>query len=248
MNFIYAIFSSVFISLLSFAGAISLLLKEDLLKKTLLLLVAFSAGSLIGGAFLHLLPEGLEKLNNYNLTFLITITGITLFFILEKFLFWRHCHKGGKCDFHTFTYMNLIGDGIHNFIDGLIIGATFFVDIKLGLATVIAIIFHEIPQELGDFGVLIYGGMKKARALFLNFISSTAAIFGTLLGYFFSSHTDGFTSLLMPFAAGGFIYIASSDLIPELHKQIDTKKSLISIVFFIIGICFMYILKITGTE
>lgn len=248
MNFIYAILSSVFISLLSFAGAVSLLLKEDLLKKILLLLVAFSAGSLIGNAFLHLLPEGLEKLGNYNMTFLIAISGITVFFIMEKFLFWRHCHKGGKCDFHSFTYMNLIGDGIHNFIDGLIIGAAFYVDMKLGIATVIAIVFHEIPQEMGDFGVLIYGGMKKAKALFLNFISATAAILGTILGFFFSSNAVGFADFLMPFAAGGFIYIASSDLIPELHRQIDTKKSLFSILLFIVGICFMYLLKIVGNE
>lgn len=248
MNFVFAILSSIFISLLSFAGSVSLILKEELLKKLLLLLVAFSAGSLIGGAFLHLLPESLEKTDNYNTTFLITISGITLFFLLEKFLFWRHCHKGGKCDFHTFTYMNLIGDGIHNFIDGLIIGAAFFVDIKLGFATVIAIVFHEIPQELGDFGVLIYGGMKKARALFFNFLSATTAIIGTIAGFFFSSYISSFTSFLMPFAAGGFIYIASSDLIPELHKQPDIKKSMFSILFFILGICLMFILKIAGNE
>jgi len=247
MNFIFAISSSIIISLISFIGAVSLLMSESLFKKILLIFVAFSAGSLIGGAFLHLLPEGLEKLGNYNLTFLITIIGLTLFFIMEKFLFWHHCHKGGKCDVHSFTYMNLIGDGVHNFIDGIIIGVSFYVDIKLGIATSIAIIFHEIPQELGDFGVLIYGGMKKAKALFLNFISATTAILGTVIGFFFSSHATGFANFLMPFAAGGFIYIASSDLIPELHRQIDTKKSLISILFFVIGICFMYILKILGT-
>ena len=248
MNFSFAILSSIFISLLSFVGAVSLLLKEDMLKKILLLFVASSAGSLIGGAFLHLLPEGLEKLKDYNITFLIAISGITLFFIMEKFLFWRHCHKGGKCDFHSFTYMNLIGDGIHNFIDGLIIGAAFYIDVRLGVVTVNAIIFHEIPQELGDFGVLIYGGMKAVKALFLNFISATTAIIGTVLGFFFSSHIDGFTSFLMPFAAGGFIYIASSDLIPELHKQPDIKKSMISILFFIVGIIFMFLLKIIGNE
>jgi zinc and cadmium transporter len=248
MNFFYAISSSIFVSLISFIGAVSLLFSEDLLKKILLILVGFSAGSLIGGAFLHLLPEGLDKMNDYNLTFLITISGIVLFFLMEKFLFWRHCHKGGRCDVHTFTYMNLIGDGVHNFIDGLIIGSAFYVDVKLGAATVIAVVFHEIPQELGDFGVLIYGGMNKAKALFLNFVSATTAIIGTILGFFFSSHTIGFTSFLMPFAAGGFIYIAMSDLIPELHRQSDTKKSIFSILFFVIGICFMYVLKIYGNE
>ncbi len=243
MNFILAISASVIVSLISFIGLITLLLNEKILQKILLALVGFSAGSLIGGVFLHLLPETFEGKENYILPFSIVIIGFTIFFLMEKFLLWRHCHKGGKCDVHTFTYMNLIGDGVHNFIDGLVIGGAFFVDIKTGIAVTAAIIFHEIPQELGDFGVLIYGGMKKIKALFFNFLSAATAILGTLTGYFFASHSESFINILMPFAAGGFIYVAASDLIPELHKSTDTGKSLVSIFLFLSGIIFMAWMK-----
>jgi zinc and cadmium transporter len=140
--------------------------------------------------------------------------------------------------------MNLIGDGIHNLIDGIVIGTSFVVDLKTGIAVTLAIIFHEIPQELGDFGVLIYGGMKKTKALFFNFLSATTAIIGTILGYFLAMHTQNFIQVLMPFAAGGFIYIAASDLIPELHRQTDTGKSLVAIFLFLAGIIFMAWIKI----
>jgi len=243
MNFIFAIFASIVVSLISFIGAITLFLNERILQRVLLALVGFSAGSLIGGAFLHLLPESFNKKCDYLLPFGIVILGFTLFFIMEKFLLWRHCHKG-KCDIHTFTYMNLIGDGIHNLIDGIVIGTSFVVDLKTGIAVTLAIIFHEIPQELGDFGVLIYGGMKKAKALFFNFLSATTAIIGTILGYFLAMHTQNFIQVLMPFAAGGFIYIAASDLIPELHRQTDTGKSLVAIFLFLAGIIFMAWIKI----
>ncbi len=245
MNFVIAILASVIVSLISFVGIIALLLNENLLKKILLALIGFSAGSLIGGAFLHLLPETFEKGQDYIFSFSIVIISFTIFFLMEKFLLWRHCHKGEKCDVHTFTYMNLIGDGIHNLIDGLVIGGAFFVDIKIGIAATIAIISHEIPQELGDFGVLIYGGMKKSKALFFNFLSATTAILGTLIGYFLAVNLENFISALMPFAAGGFIYIAASDLIPELHRQSDSKKSLTAILLFLLGIIFMAWLKIS---
>lgn len=243
MNFIFAIFASIIVSLLSFIGAVTLFLNEKILQRILLALVGFSAGSLIGGAFLHLLPESFNQKCDYLLPFGIVISGFTLFFIMEKFLLWRHCHKG-KCDVHTFTYMNLIGDGIHNLIDGIVIGTAFVVDIKTGLAVTFAIIFHEIPQELGDFGVLVYGGMKKAKALFLNFLSAATAIVGTVIGYFLATHMQNFIQVLMPFAAGGFIYIAASDLIPELHRQTDTGKSITAIFLFLAGIIFMAWIKI----
>lgn len=246
MNLVFAISASIFVSLISFVGLVTFILNEKILQRILLALVGFSAGSLIGGAFLHLLPESFAGgKDNFILPFGITIFGFTMFFILEKFLLWRHCHKG-KCDVHTFTYMNLIGDGIHNLIDGIIIGTSFVIDIKTGIAVTSAIIFHEIPQELGDFGVLIYGGMKKAKAIFLNFLSATTAILGTFLGYFLASHSENFIQILMPFAAGGFIYIAASDLIPELHRQTDTGKSLVSIFLFLTGIIFMLWLKMTN--
>jgi len=242
MNFLWAICASIAVSLISLLGIFSLLLKKNLLEEILILLVGFSAGGLIGGAFLHLLPEALEAADNTFTPFIYVIAGFIFFFILEKYLHWRHCHKG-KCDIHVFTYLNLIGDGIHNFLDGLIIGASFVVGFKIGIVTSVAIILHEIPQELGDFGVLIYGGFSKFKALAYNFLSASTAILGTVLGYAFASRAGNFSSFLLPVAAGGFIYIASCDLIPELHRQPDMKKSTLSIFFFILGILLMLVLK-----
>jgi zinc and cadmium transporter len=239
MNIFWALGASIVVSLVSFVGIISLLLKEDLLNKILLLLISFSAGALIGGAFLHLIPEAVEK-SPHGGVYLFIIVGFILFFILEKYLHWRHCHKG-KCEIHTFTYLNLVGDGVHNFIDGLIIGSAFVVNINFGIATSFAIIIHEIPQEIGDFGVLIYGGLGRNKALFYNFLSAITAILGTVIGFALANVSDGFLKLLMPVAAGGFIYIASCDLIPELHKQQDIKKATLSMIVFILGVVFMYL-------
>jgi len=135
--------------------------------------------------------------------------------------------------------MNLVGDGIHNFIDGLVIAASFVFSIQIGITTTFAVIAHEIPQELGDFGVLVYGGFAKFKALFYNLLSALTAIFGALLGFFLFPLIDNLASFLVPFAAGGFIYIAGSDLIPELHKEANLKRSILSFIFFLVGILFM---------
>lgn len=242
MAFLWAIGASILVSVVSLIGIFSLLLNEKLLNRILILLVGFGAGGLIGSSFLHLIPETLENSKDFALSFLYVILGFILFFVLERYFFWRHCHKEG-CEIHPFTYLNLVGDFIHNFGDGLIIGVSFFADIRIGIVSTLAIIMHEVPQELGDFGILIYGGLSKFKALVFNYISATAAILGTVIGYFFASHINNFSSILLPFAAGGFIYIASCDLIPELHRQPDIKKSSISMLFFILGILLMWWLK-----
>ena len=239
MNLVWALGASIVVSLISFVGVISLLLKENLLNKILLLLISFSAGALIGGAFLHLIPEAVEKSGHSSEVYLFVIAGFIVFFILEKYLHWRHCHKG-KCEIHMFTYINLVGDGVHNFIDGLIIGSSFVVNVNFGLTTTFAIIMHEIPQEIGDFGVLVYGGLNKNKALFYNFLSALTAVLGTVIGYALANASDVFLKLLMPVAAGGFIYIASCDLIPELHKEQNIKKATLSMAVFILGVAFMY--------
>lgn len=238
MNFIWALAASLIVSLISLAGIITLLLKERLLGEILLLLISFSAGALIGGAFLHLIPEAVEK-SGHSQVYSLVIIGFILFFILEKYLHWRHCHEG-KCDIHTFTYLNLFGDGAHNFIDGIIIGSSFVVNVNFGIATSFAIIMHEIPQEIGDFGVLVYGGLSKHKALFYNFLSAATAILGTIIGFILASASDIFLKLLMPLAAGGFIYIASCDLVPELHKEQDIRKATLAMAAFILGVAFMY--------
>jgi len=232
-----SLIATVIVSLISLVGVFSLWIKHKLLDKILLLLVGFSAGALMGGAFFHLIPEA-TKNSSIEFVGVMVVAGFSLFFLIERVLHWRHCHKG-KCDVHTFTYMNLIGDGVHNFIDGMIIAASFSMSIHIGIITTFAVIAHEIPQEIGDFGVLVYGGFSKIKALAFNFLSAITAVLGALVGHFLSSATESFSNALIPFAAGGFIYIFASDLTPELHKEPSLSKSLLSFAFFIMGILLM---------
>lgn len=242
VNFVWAVGASIIVSLISLIGILSLLLKENLLNKLLFVLIAFAAGGLIGGAFLHLLPEALEQAVSSEV-FLYLIVGFIFFFILEKYLHWRHCHEG-TCDIHPFTYLSLIGDGVHNFIDGLVIGASFLVSIKFGLITTLIIVLHEIPQEIGDFGILVYGGFTKLKALYFNFLIALTCIFGAIAGYLVSAYIDNFSVFLIPFTAGGFIYIAACDLIPELHKQPELKKSAVSMLAFLCGILLILLTRL----
>jgi zinc and cadmium transporter len=242
IELLYIIVVTFAIALIAFIGIFTLLLKEKLLNKILLILVSLSAGALMGGAFLHLIPEAVEKSQGTDI-FLFVLVGFILFFVIEKVLHWRHCHKG-KCDVHTFTYMNLVGDTIHNFIDGLILAASFVTSVELGLTTTIAIAAHEIPQEIGDFGVLIYGGFKKKKAIILNFIVALSIVIGGLIGYFISKSVGSAVTFLLPFAAGGFIYIAATDLIPEIKKELDFKKYMATLIVFIIGILIMWFIKL----
>jgi zinc and cadmium transporter len=242
MNLLYALIASVIVSLISLIGVFALAIKDNLFKKLIIFLVAFAAGGLIGGAFLDIIPEATEYVRNITQLFLYVVLGYMLFFILEKYLHWRHCHSA-ECKIHRFTYLNIIGDIAHNFSDGIIIGAVFLINIKVGIAATLAIIFHEIPHELGNFSVLVYGGFSKAKALFYNFLSSLFAIAGTIAGYFLASKINGFSAVLLPAAAGGFIYIASCDLIPELHKEEDGMRSALIMVTFAFGIILMYLLK-----
>ncbi len=241
-SFLWAIGASVVVSLISLIGIFTLLLKENLLNKLLFVLIAFAAGGLIGGAFLHLLPEALEQTGS-SAVFSYLIVGFIFFFILEKYLHWRHCHEG-TCSIHPFTYLSLIGDGIHNFIDGLIIGASFLVSIQFGIITTLVIVLHEIPQEMGDFGILVYGGFTKFKALYFNFLIALTCIAGTIAGYLISANLKDFSVFLIPFTAGGFIYIAACDLIPELHKQPELKKSALSMLAFLCGISIILLTRL----
>lgn len=242
MVLIWILISTVVVSLISLIGIVALSIKEKLLHKILFCLVGFSAGALIGGAFLHILPEALEETQSTTV-FYYLIAGISIFFLLERYLHWRHCHEDGFCKTHAFTYLNLVGDGFHNFIDGMVIAASFVASFKLGVVTTIAIILHEIPQELGDFGVLVYGGFSKKKALLFNFASALMAVLGAIIGYLLTDLTKGFSSVILPFTAGGFIYIATSDLIPEIHKESDLKRSTAAFAAFLLGIVFMALAK-----
>jgi len=245
-SLIWIMISTFIISLISFIGIFTLALKDKLLDKIVLLLVSLSAGALMGGAFLHLLPESVELSEGLDV-FLFVLVGFALFFLIEKVLHWRHCHKG-ECKVHTFTYMNLIGDSIHNFIDGLIMATSFVISIPLGMTTTMAIALHEIPQEIGDFGVLIYGGFTKKKALVLNFLTALTAVLGGLIGFFISNMVENVKLIILPFAAGGFLYIAASDLIPEIRKETSLKKSMIYFGIFIVGIFIMYAVRFIVPE
>jgi zinc and cadmium transporter len=234
------------VSALSLIGIITLAIKDKLLHKVLFCLIGFSAGSLIGGAFLHILPEAVESCPG-NAVFYYFILGLILFFMMEHYFYWRHCHDG-PCEIHAFTYLNLIGDSFHNFIDGMVIAASYVVSFQLGVVTTVAVILHEIPQEIGDFGVLIYGGFTKKKALIYNYISALTAVVGALVGYALAGVIPYISNFILPLTAGGFTYIAMSDLIPEIHKEKDKKRSLAAFIAFLAGIGFMALFKIVFKE
>lgn len=238
----YILLSVLIVSLISFIGVLTLSLNHKKLKKILLYLISFSAGALLGDVFIHLLPEIIEE-NNFTLTTSLSILGgIVIFFGLEKVIHWQHCHRSitEEHHVHAFAYTNLIGDALHNFLDGIIIAISFLASIPIGIATTIAVILHEIPQEIGDFSVLLHAGFSKGKALMLNFASALLAIFGAVITIVLSNKIEALQNFLIPITIGGFIYIAGSDLIPELHKESDKiSKSILQLIAFIIGILVM---------
>ena len=237
----YPLFSVLIVSLISLVGLFTLSIKESQLKNILIYSISFSAGALFGDVFIHLLPEIIKKTGLTVQLSSFVLLGIVVSLFIEKIIHWRHCHMPvNKTHIHSFAYMNLFGDSVHNFIDGLIIGAAYLISIPVGMATSLAVIFHEIPQEIGDFSILIHGGFSKSKALALNFLSALAAILGAILTLWLGSTITNLEIILTAIAAGGFIYIASSDLIPELHKH-STKLSLslLQLIAFILGILVM---------
>jgi zinc and cadmium transporter len=239
-----SLISVLFVSSLSLVGAVSLLLKRELSKKQVLYLVSFSVGGLLGGAFFHLVPEALEVNGDVLRVSTWLLAGIFTSYIIEMVLKWRHCHIPTSDEHpHSFAYINLIGDGVHNMIDGIIIGGAYLTSTSLGVATTIAVCLHEIPQEIGDFGVLVYAGMTRRRALLLNLLSALTAILGAVIALTLSAHVDNLVALLLPFAAGNFIYIAGSDLVPELQDEKHLSSSLVHLVLMVLGLALLYLMK-----
>ncbi|EKD33562.1 MAG: zinc/iron permease [uncultured bacterium] len=244
MTLIYIIISALIISLFSLSGIVLLFFKEKILHKFLLALVSLSAGAMLGTSFFHLLPEALSKNNNYFQVFMITLSGFVLFFILEQFLRWHHCHSashhgheaGYHCHVKPAARLVLLSDTVHNFIDGLILSASFIVSPVLGATTAIAIALHEVPQEIGDFGVMLYSGVKKKRALLLNFFSALSIVAGGVVGYLLSQSIALAVEFLIPFAAGSFLYISATDLLPELKHDEKINETALHFFAFIAGI------------
>ncbi len=226
-------------SLLGLVGVFSLYVREETLFSIIRFMVAFAAGAMLTGALAHLLPKALASTE---WAAEIAILGFSTFFLLERVLHWHHCHEEGKCEVHPVTTLTIIGDGIHNFIDGLVIAAAFLVDRATGGLTTIMIIGHELPQELGNFSILVFGGYEKKKAILWTFLSQATCILGGLIGWFFTP--DWLKAPLLAFAAGGFIYIAASDLVPELHKEKDLRKSMRHFIAFLLGVAFMIGIKL----
>ncbi len=245
---VYTIISVIIVSMISLVGVITLFFRKKKIESLLHILVSISAGTLLGGAFLHLIPEAVEESGSFSVSISILIlAGIIVFFILDKLIHWKHSHIESS-RIHTIkeknpsmAHLNLLGDGFHNFLDGLIIAGSYLVSIPTGIATTIAVIIHETPQEIADFGVLLYSGLSKSKALLLNFFSATIAIVGAIIGLIFGTKSELFVTAILPFAGGAFIYIASSNLIPELlRKKHGLKSLIIQNLAFITGIIIMY--------
>ena len=240
MIIVYSFASVVLVSLISLVGVSVLSVKEEIMRKYIFLLVSLAVGALLGDAFIHLIPEAFETSVSPLTISLLVITGILIFFVLEKFMHWHHHGDDTQeYDIHPVGKLVLFSDGVHNFIDGLIIGISFLVSIPLGVATTIAVILHEIPQEVGDFAVLLHFGYTRKRALWLNFLSALTAIAGLILAFVLKGAGENFMSWTLPIAAGGFIYIAVADLIPELHKTKEIKHSIFQLLAVAMGILAM---------
>jgi len=240
---INSLISVLIVSMVSFIGILTFLVNEKKLKRMTIYLVSFSAGALFGDAFIHMLPETVEKVGFGINTSLFIMVGIISFFILEKIINWHHYHYSHtKEQTHPFVFTNLIGDASHNFIDGLIIAASYLVSTSVGIATTVAVVLHEMPQEIGDLGILLHAGFSKGKALLFNFVTALMAVLGAIVSLILASYAEGMIFILIPFAVGGFIYVAGSDLIPELHKEIEIKKSLLQLLAFILGISIMAVM------
>lgn len=234
---LYTLVSVLLISLVSFVGAAALILKRDLLSKSVFVLVSLAVGALLGDVFVHIIPEAYAELRDPTLISLLLIGGILLFFILEKVLHWHH-HTSEHAEEHPHAVGSivLVGDGVHNFIDGLIIAASYMVSTEVGIATTIAVVLHEIPQEMGNFGVLVHAGYRTSKALWYNFLSALTSVAGAVVALVLGNVAEQFALWLLPITAGGFIYIALSDLIPELHKDMRLSQGIIQVAAIVLGV------------
>jgi zinc and cadmium transporter len=237
----WIILSGLLMSAIAMVGSITLVLKQDTLEKLLLPMVAFAAGSLIGGAFFHMIPAAFASNLGVLEIGVMVVVGFTAFFVLEQFLHWHHCHRDQVDCKQPLTYLVLFGDALHNFLGGLAIAGIFLIDVRAGIAAWLAAAAHEVPQELGDFGVLIHGGWEKKRALIFNLLSGLTFLVGGLVAYGLSFKVD--IAWLIPFAAGNFIYIGASDLIPEVNKHGSSsiKDNTVHLASFLTGLALLLV-------
>lgn len=238
MSLLYVILAVGLVSILSLVGIFALSLNDKLLDKILFYMMSFSAGAILGTAFFDLLPESLDIVGD-SIVFSYIALGFVLFYFLERLIYWYHGHghahdeKVGSVK--NYVYLNLIGDGIHNLIDGMVITTAFLISVPLGIASTVAVIFHELPQEIGDFGILIFGGLSRKRALLFNFLSALTAFVGVAL-VFLLIELEWFSGFMISISVGAFIYLAAAEILPELKKEQNFKKNIIQFIVFILGL------------
>ncbi len=232
------------VSLLSLVGISLFLIRDSAVRKILLYVISFSTGSLFGDVFFHILPELAEEGDIFERAMMYVLLGVLISFVIEKLIHWHHCHilpaADAHCEHHHVGIMSLIGDGVHNFIDGALIAASFLVSTEIGFATTIAVILHEVPQEIGDFAILLHSGYTKTKAILFNLLSASVAIVGAVIVLLWSASAPSLTGVLLPIAAGNFLYLAGSDLIPELHKHSGLRQSFLQLLCIILGMATMY--------
>jgi zinc and cadmium transporter len=245
-TFAWIVASGLAMSALALVGVVTLVLEEKTLQRLLLPLVAFAAGSLLGGAWFHMLPAALHEGLAPVAVFAWAAGGFSVFLALEQFLHWHHCHRAQASCKEPLTYLILIGDGVHNLLGGLAVGGTFLIDVRLGITTWIAAALHEIPQELGDFGVLVHGGWPKRKALLYSLLSALTFLVGSLLAYFASFQLS--VAFLVPFAAGNFVYIGASDLVPEVNRSHSARTAALHFACFTGGLALLLALRAATGE
>lgn len=242
-SFYWIFLSGLLMSAIALVGSLTLLLQPATLNRFIKPLVAFAAGSLLGGAFFHMLPAAAAETPELGLVFLWVMIGFGVFFALEQFLHWHHCHRASAECKKPLTYLILLGDGLHNFLGGMGVASVFLIDVRLGMTAWLAAAAHEVPQELGDFGVLIHGGWSRGRALFFNFISGLTFLLGAMITYVASNAID--VAFLVPFAAGNFIYIGASDLVPEVNKHDTLAANVVHFLAFAAGVALLWVIRLT---
>lgn len=246
---LYTILATLVVFISSFIGIFTISLNEKTLHKILTVLVAYSAGTILGAALFDLLPEAVELVDEH-LVYPIIAFGFVFFLLLERTIYWYHGH-GHTHEFEEehevtegFAYLNLLGDFIHNFIDGMIIAASFINSVTVGVAATIAVIFHELPQEMGDYGILVYAGIERRRALILNSAAALSVVVGGLFGTFFLNAVESLEGYMVAFSAGAFLFLSASELIPEMHEEKDRGKALLQLVVLILGMATIYYIGI----
>jgi zinc and cadmium transporter len=221
-------------SSLALVGTVTVFMPPDRLERIVLPMVGLAAGSLLGGAVFHMLPEAIDVIGNRLGVYLAFVAGFLVFFVLEQFLHWHHCHRADHSTHRPLGYLILLADGLHNLIGGLAVGGAFVVDIRVGVVAWLVAAAHEVPQELGDFGVLVHSGWQRRSALAWNFASALTFLVGSLIAYAVADHIE--VAYLLPFAAGNFVYIAAADLLPEISSEERTRDKLETTAAFLAGL------------